>query len=271
MDLQAIRYAAMVANMTLDQAIDAHQTYLKSRGMGEEDAASRINAHLTVDAESVDMNSSNPRIILVSANFSKELTTSVLWLNQIGMNITCIKLQPWKMDDALFLESSHVIPIPEAEDYMVRVRNREEEAQRQKEASRVKSYPGSDQFRQAIDQVHEDRRSLLHSLLCLAVSLEQEGLAKLFTRSGSTNTVLRVQLPNESIGFFNALISKQGDGYLNFGSSQLLDSRAPKSKDKLEQIFKDPIRTNSMRRKLPDRFLQAMTDAYREAIGQEVS
>ena len=271
MDLQAIRYAAMVADMTLEQAVDAHRDYTQKREKDVEEAASSVNAHLTVDAESVDMNSSNPRIILVSANFSKELTTSVLCLNQIGMNITCVKLQPWKMDDALFLESSHVIPIPEAEEYMVRMRNREEEAQRQKEASRVKSYPGSDQFRQAIDQVHEDRRSLLHSLLCLAVSLEQEGLAKLFTRSGSTNTVLRVQLPNESIGFFNAIISKQGDEYLNFGSSQLLDSRAPKSKDKLEQIFKDPIRTNSMRRKLPDGFLQAMANAYREANGQEVS
>ena len=33
MDLQAIRYAAMVANMTLDQAIDAHRGYLRERGM----------------------------------------------------------------------------------------------------------------------------------------------------------------------------------------------------------------------------------------------
>ena len=150
---------------------------------------------------------------------------------------------------------------------MVRMRNREEEAQQQKEASRIETHSGSEQFRQAIDTAREDMKPLLNSLLHLAVSLEQEGLAKLLTRSGSTNTVLRVQLPNESIGFFNAIISKQGDGYLNFGSSQLLDSRAPKSKDKLEQIFKDPIRTNSMRRKLPDGFIEAMADAYREANG----
>ena len=118
------------------------------------------------------------------------------------MNITCVKLQPWKMDDALFLESSHVIPIPEAEDYMVRMRNREEEAQQQKQASKVETLPGSEQFRLAIDTAREDVKPLLDSLLHLAVSLEQEGLAKLLTRSGSTNTVLRVQLPNESIGFF---------------------------------------------------------------------
>ena len=31
MDLQAIRYAAMVANMTLEQAIDAHRVYLHNR------------------------------------------------------------------------------------------------------------------------------------------------------------------------------------------------------------------------------------------------
>ena len=33
MDLQAIRYAAMVANMTLEQAIDAHRGYLSQRGL----------------------------------------------------------------------------------------------------------------------------------------------------------------------------------------------------------------------------------------------
>ena len=42
MDLQAIRYAAMVANMKLDQAIDAHCEYLRQRGMdGDADVLSR--------------------------------------------------------------------------------------------------------------------------------------------------------------------------------------------------------------------------------------
>ena len=211
MDLQAIRYAAMVADMTLEQAIDAHRTYLQNRGRDEEKADSIVSALLTDDAAGIGIDSSNPRIILVSASFSKELTTSVLWLNRMRMNITCIKLQPWKTADALFLESSQVIPIPEAEDYMVRMRNREEEAQQQKEASRVETLPGSEQFRQAIDTAREDRKPLLEALYDLATSLEQEGLvAKLSTSAGSYNTVLRIRLPDSDGGFFNVFKNKSG-------------------------------------------------------------
>ena len=45
MDLQAIRYAAMVSTITLQQAIDAHQAYLIGRDI-DEDAGSRIAEHL---------------------------------------------------------------------------------------------------------------------------------------------------------------------------------------------------------------------------------
>ena len=110
MDLQSIRYAAMVANMTLDQAIDAHREYLKQRGR-DGDADSLIQAHLGSDDAGTRIGTANPRIILVSANFSKELTTSVLWLNQRDMDITCIKLQPYRSGNELFLEASQVIPM----------------------------------------------------------------------------------------------------------------------------------------------------------------
>ena len=52
--------------------------------MNDEDTPSSIDEHLANDAENVSFQSGKPRIILVSANFSKELTTSVLWLNEIG-------------------------------------------------------------------------------------------------------------------------------------------------------------------------------------------
>ena len=41
MDLQAVRYAAMVANMTFEQATSVHQSYLTARGI-EGDAELRI-------------------------------------------------------------------------------------------------------------------------------------------------------------------------------------------------------------------------------------
>ena len=45
MDLQALRYAAMVTNMTFQQAVEAHQHYLADRGL-EGDARERILSFL---------------------------------------------------------------------------------------------------------------------------------------------------------------------------------------------------------------------------------
>ena len=64
------------------------------------------------------------RILLVSADFSKELTTSVLWLNEKGLDIRCIRLRPHKLNEELVLQVEQVLPLPEAQDYVVGVREK---------------------------------------------------------------------------------------------------------------------------------------------------
>ena len=87
MDLQAIRYAAMVANMTFEQAVGYHQAYLEKRA-GEEgtsveegEARTRILEHLQIteeDEQAID--SKMPRIILASEDAPKAACRS--WLRR---------------------------------------------------------------------------------------------------------------------------------------------------------------------------------------------
>ena len=79
MDLQAIRYAAMVANMTFQQTVDTFQAYLEKRAKEEgnpveEDAAeTRVLYHLETDQrDNPVIHTEMPRIILASENFGKE-------------------------------------------------------------------------------------------------------------------------------------------------------------------------------------------------------
>ena len=272
MDLQAVRYAAMVADMTLKQALEAHKIYLRNRGRDEREADDHVRARLTRENGAIRLDSEKPRIILVSSNFSKELTTSVLWLNRTGMDITCVRLQPYKTAGSLFLESSRIIPIPEAEDYQIRLRNREEEAQQQRqEASGAETSPGSEVFRESLETAEQDQKPRLAELLQLAVSLESEGLAELTTNSGAYNTVLRVRLPQSDRGFFNVFKNESGWGYLKFGSARLLDSHAPISKRRLEQVLEGTITPSRTVWDLPDGFVEALADAYREAKGYSVT
>ena len=140
MDLQAVRYAAMVASMTFQQTIDAFRDYLEKRTNEpgseplEEDAAeTRLREHLGVEEfDNEVIRTKMPRIILVSENFGKELTTCVMWLNDswmqgTGPEIKCVRLQPHQNGDGTLIETSVVLPLAEASDYRTQLRNREQE------------------------------------------------------------------------------------------------------------------------------------------------
>ena len=198
------------------------------------------------------------------------MTTSALWLNQVGLDITCIKLQPYKSGDDLFLERSQVIPIPKAADYLVRLRNREREANLQ-ESSPVETFPGTDAFQRAIQTAKADQKERLESLYQLAMCLESDGLSSPSTRVGSYNTVLRLELPDSDRGLVYVYKNGAGYGYLQFNGS-LFDSRAPKSKERIEEIISpNEIGEGSTLWELPDGFLEALKDAFREANGLEAS
>jgi hypothetical protein len=70
---------------------------------------------------------SEVRIILASADFSKELTTAVLWLNDSGLNIRCVRLRPHALQSRTILEVQQVIPVPGAEEMTVRLKEKQEE------------------------------------------------------------------------------------------------------------------------------------------------
>ena len=77
MELQAIRYAAMVSKLTFAQAVEAHSRYLGGEEK-EDDARAAILKFLDWDEPLEKEFAQDVRIILVSGEFSKEITTSVL-------------------------------------------------------------------------------------------------------------------------------------------------------------------------------------------------
>jgi hypothetical protein len=122
MELQAIRYAAMISTMTFEQAVSARAGYLRTTGANSDEASQSILDFLEWDEPQPDEFARDVRVILVSAEFSKELTTAVLWLNDRNLDIRCVRLRPCKIDGILFLDIQQVLPLPEVEEYQVRVR-----------------------------------------------------------------------------------------------------------------------------------------------------
>ncbi len=135
MDLQAIRYAGMVTGMTFDQAVAAHQAYRVARGI-EGDAQEAILEFLGWGEPDEDAFAGDVRMVLVSAEFSKELTSAVMFLNERELDIRCVRVKPYSLEDRVLVDVQQVLPLPEASDYTVKLREKAREERRKQRSGR---------------------------------------------------------------------------------------------------------------------------------------
>ncbi len=129
MELQAIRYAAMVSTMTFEHAVDIYGRYLARSGSNADARAAILEFLGWVEPEEGSF-AQDVKIALVSANFSKELTTAVMWLNERGLEIRCIRLVPYQDNGRVLIDVQQVIPLPEATEYQIQLREKEQQVRK---------------------------------------------------------------------------------------------------------------------------------------------
>ncbi|MBK7706581.1 MAG: DUF4268 domain-containing protein [Acidobacteria bacterium] len=127
MDLQAIRYAAMISPMTFDRVVEAHRDYLSREGDLDKDPQQEILRFLRWPEPDDERFGKDVKIVLVSADFSKELTTSVIWLNQRGLDIRCVRVAPYDDNGRILLDVQQLIPLPEAAEFQIQIREKDRE------------------------------------------------------------------------------------------------------------------------------------------------
>ena len=124
MELQAIRYASMVSTMTFDRAVEVFAQFLKAQGKADQDPRTVVLDFLGWDAPDDDQFAQDVRIVLASADFSREITSSVLWLIDHGVDIRCVRLKPYILDKRVLVDVQQIIPLPEAAEFQVQIRDK---------------------------------------------------------------------------------------------------------------------------------------------------
>ncbi|MEF1282563.1 DUF4268 domain-containing protein [Vibrio antiquarius] len=135
---QALKYASYCASLTKGQIVDIYQQYLDRYEplQGERDllnqpqnAVQRICEFLDApDLDEIKLNLGNSqRLMLVAANFRKEVTSTALWLLGQGLSIQCFKVTPYALDDQLLINIDQIIPTPEAKELMIGINAKEAE------------------------------------------------------------------------------------------------------------------------------------------------
>ncbi|WP_408901157.1 hypothetical protein [Photobacterium piscicola] len=135
MELQSLRYAAMISTMTFDKACSYFEEYIEKEEL-ELNARQTILDFVDLDESSLDDFGNDVRIVLASANFGKELTTSVLWLRDKGIDISCVRLTPYRYNDDVLINAEQIIPVPEVEEYQVKFREKQVEQRTSKKTQR---------------------------------------------------------------------------------------------------------------------------------------
>lgn len=133
-DLQALRYAAMVSKMTFDEAVDTLGRYYVQR-QKQDDAKARLLEHLGWNDPSDGRFGEDVRIVLAAADFSSEVTSTVLWLNERDLDFRCVRLQPYRLGASILLDVQQIIPLPEASQYQVQIRQKQREVRATAEQS----------------------------------------------------------------------------------------------------------------------------------------
>jgi hypothetical protein len=124
-ELQAIKYAAYCSTLTFGEVVELHYDYLTKKGSAVDLETTRTRITEFVSDEFEELND-KPRIILIAREYRPEVTASILWLRKFGIDIRCVKLTPYELDkDTIAFEATVLIPLPEAEDFIVKSEKKE--------------------------------------------------------------------------------------------------------------------------------------------------
>lgn len=133
---QAIKYASYCSSLSKQDVINIFQKYLGTSGSAVDTLSEFFDNR---DIEDIEINKGNSqRIILVAANFHKEVTSSVLWLQNFNLRIKCFKVTPYKYGDQVMVEFDQIIPIEDTEEFQIKIANKEQEESVESESTQIR-------------------------------------------------------------------------------------------------------------------------------------
>ncbi|MFC6465149.1 DUF4268 domain-containing protein [Marinilactibacillus sp. GCM10026970] len=124
---QSLKYASYCSGLAKSDIREIFQKYLDSIGnkqLAEDELCEFLEAE---DYSEIELNNDDQRIIMVAANFRKEVTSTAMWLLDHNIKVKCIKVTPYEYKNQIFLDTEQIIPIIDAEDYLIKIGQKKQE------------------------------------------------------------------------------------------------------------------------------------------------
>lgn len=118
-EMQAIKYAAMASRFTEDDLVRYHARFLTQRGektVSEDEARDLLIDHAgELDPKLLRQ----PRIVLVAGAFKPTTSATVVWLSEMGLDITLQRIQAYRLGDDVIVTVSQLFPVPDVEEFTI--------------------------------------------------------------------------------------------------------------------------------------------------------
>ena len=125
---QGLKYVAYCSSLKKSEIVEIYQRHLDRWSNGESAVPNLCEFLEVEDLDDTVLNAGNDqRLILVAANFRKEVTATVLWLIGHRVRAQCFRVVPYSFGEDVLIDLQQIIPMPEAEDYMIGMAAKESE------------------------------------------------------------------------------------------------------------------------------------------------
>lgn len=119
---QALKYASYCSSLSKDQIRSIFQEHLQAKedaGSAEEQLTDFFGGQ---DYDELELNVGlTQRVILIAANFRKEVTSTVLWLLNHNVRMQCFRVRLYSMAGETLMDVEQMIPVRDTEEFVIRM------------------------------------------------------------------------------------------------------------------------------------------------------
>jgi hypothetical protein len=118
-EMQALKYAAMASRFSVESLAEAHSAFLRSKGedISDSESLERLNNHTQFAVDSQTLRS--PRVVLLASSFPYSVTSTAVWLSEMGIDISLVEFQAYRLDDKILISVSQLYPVRDVAEFTV--------------------------------------------------------------------------------------------------------------------------------------------------------
>jgi len=118
-DMQAVKYAAMASRFSPEVVVSQYVEFRRRSGatLTEEEGVAQLAEHVGGDLDPDLLR--QPRIVLIASAFPATVTATVVWLSEMGLDLSLVRVQAYRTEAEVIVTASQLYPIPEVEDFTI--------------------------------------------------------------------------------------------------------------------------------------------------------